>query len=42
MKTTSFFLFFLMILLTGHSQSLEGDLIITNVHIIDVETGEVV
>ncbi len=42
MKTPFFCLFFLMILLTGYSQPLEGDFIITNVNIINVETGEVV
>jgi hypothetical protein len=41
MKIPLIFVFIAMIFLAGYSQPLEGDIIITNVHIIDVETGEV-
>lgn len=41
MKTALFFVFIAMKFLTGYSQPLDGDIIITNVHIIDVKTGDV-
>ena len=41
MTTSIFYLFIAIILLAGCNQSLEEDIVITNVNIIGVETGEV-